>query len=338
MNTQNKSITLLFNPFFYIAGIKALGLGWAAILLAGLIGSWGHVHFDGVLDTHVGATAALWFFWAEGIMDWLCLSVVLWVCGKIISQSAFRAVDLFGTQALARWPTLFISLITLPQAFRGFANELIEQLKQGKFQFNTADAIIFFCIVIAMIPFTCWMVALMYKSFSVSCNVKGGKAIGTFVAGLVVAEILSKLCLVLVLHHMPAHVMMPARPVSTPVTAAGVQVAPPESSTETAGDITGAGARFVDLLVKEDFAGAFAQFDTTMKSAMPEQRLREVWRTLQQQAGSFQKQIGTRVEEAQGYKVVFVTCQFKQAVLDMKVVFDSKKQVAGLFYVSSQKG
>jgi hypothetical protein len=132
--------------------------------------------------------------------------------------------------------------------------------------------------------------------------------------------------------------MMPARPVSTPVTAAGVQVAPPESSTETAGDITGAGARFVDLLVKEDFAGAFAQFDTTMKSAMPEQRLREVWRTLQQQAGSFQKQIGTRVEEVQGYKVVFVTCQFKQAVLDMKVVFDSKKQVAGLFYVPSQKG
>lgn len=28
---QNKSVTLLFNPFFYIAGVKALGLGLGAI-------------------------------------------------------------------------------------------------------------------------------------------------------------------------------------------------------------------------------------------------------------------------------------------------------------------
>ena len=55
MNPQNKSFTLLFNPFFYVAGIKALGLGLAAIFLAGLVGWCGHTHFDGVLDTHVGA-------------------------------------------------------------------------------------------------------------------------------------------------------------------------------------------------------------------------------------------------------------------------------------------
>ena len=199
MNPQNKSITLLFNPYYYIAGLQALGLGLGAILLAGLVGSWGNTHFDGVLDTHTGAAAPLWFFLAEGVVDWLCLSLVLWVCGKIISQSAFRAVDLLGTQALARWPTLFISLIALPKAFQRFGNELVEQLKQGNLQFNTAHAVIFLGIALAMIPFLCWMVALMYKSFSVSCNVKGGKAIGTFVAGLLVAEVLSKLCLGLVI-------------------------------------------------------------------------------------------------------------------------------------------
>jgi len=195
MNPPNKSITLLFNPFFYVAGVQALGLGLAAILLAGLAGSWGNTHFDGVLDTHTGAAAPLWFFLGEGVIDWLCLSLVLWVCGKIISQSAFRAVDLLGTQALARWPTLFISLIALPKAFQTFGGELVEQLKQGKLQFNTAHAAIFLGLALAMIPFLCWAVALMYKSFSVSCNVRGGKAIGTFVAGLLLAEVLSKLCL-----------------------------------------------------------------------------------------------------------------------------------------------
>ena len=209
MNTPNKTITLLFNPFFYIAGARALGLGLAAIFLAGLIGCRGDAHFDGVLDTHVGASAPVWFFLAEGVVDWLCLGLVLWVCGKIISKSDFRAVDLLGTQALARWPALCISLLMLPKAVERFTHELLEQLKQGKFQFDTADAIIFFGVTIAMIPFLCWMVALMYKSFSVSCNVKGGKAIGMFIAGLLVAEVLSKLCLVPVMKHVVVHAVNP---------------------------------------------------------------------------------------------------------------------------------
>jgi hypothetical protein len=197
MNTQNKTLTLLFNPFFYIAGLQALGLGLAAILLTALVGACGHTHFDGVLDTHAGAAAPLWFFFAEGVIDWLCLTAVLWVCGKIISQTAFRAVDLFGTQALARWPALFISLIALPKVFRQFPIQAAAQLKQGNFQFDTLDVILFVALAIAMIPFVCWMVALMYRSFSVSCNVKGGKAIGTFIAGLLIAEILSKLAMAL---------------------------------------------------------------------------------------------------------------------------------------------
>jgi hypothetical protein len=36
-----------------------------------------------------------------------------------------------------------------------------------------------------------WMVALMYRAYSVSCNTKGGKAIGSFIAALIIAEILS---------------------------------------------------------------------------------------------------------------------------------------------------
>ena len=194
-NHDRKLITLLFNPFVYIAGAPALGLGLAAILLAGLIGSLSHTHFDGVLDTHTGAHALLGVFLAEGLVDWLCLALVLLIFGKIISKTAFRTIDLLGTQALARWPTIFISLVTLPPAFQRFSHDLLDQLTKpgGKIEINPSDAIIFFAAVLAMLLFLCWMVALMYKSYSVSCNVKGGKAIGTFIAGLLLAEILSKI-------------------------------------------------------------------------------------------------------------------------------------------------
>jgi len=192
---ERKWTTRLFNPFVYVAGAQALGLGLAAMLLAGLVGSVSHTHFDGVLDTHTGMSAPLWFFLTEGLVDWLCLSLMLLVFGKIISNTAFRTVDLLGTQALARWPTLFISLVMLPPAIQRFSQVLLEQVTKpgAPVAFNTPDAVIFFAAVAMMLVLLCWEVALMYNSYSVSCNVKGGKAIGTFIAGLFLAEILSKI-------------------------------------------------------------------------------------------------------------------------------------------------
>jgi len=76
-----------------------------------------------------------------------------------------------------------------------------------------------------------------------------------------------------------------------------------------------------------------AQYDATMKGALPEPKLREAWQTLLQQAGPFQKRLGTRQEAQAGYQIVFVTCQFERATLDIKVVFNAERQVAGLFFV-----
>jgi hypothetical protein len=192
-----KPATFLFNPFFYIAGAKALSLGLLAILLAGFTGALSKTHFDGVLDAHVGARAPLWHFLSEGIVDWLVMAAVLLIAGTILSKTAFRVIDLLGTQALARWPTIFLSLITLPTGFQRFGNSLVGQLsKPGTaFAFNFTDAVIFFGVVIATILLISWVVFLMYQSFSVSCNVRGGKAVGTFIAVLIIAEILSKIAI-----------------------------------------------------------------------------------------------------------------------------------------------
>ena len=100
-------------------------------------------------------------------------------------------------------------------------------------------------------------------------------------------------------------------------------------------DATVAGAQFVGLLAKGDFAGAFALFDATMKVALPEASLRETWQKLQGQAGAFQKQLGTSASKLDGYDVVLVTCQFEHTALDAKVVFDRTGKVAGLFFVPS---
>jgi uncharacterized protein len=100
-------------------------------------------------------------------------------------------------------------------------------------------------------------------------------------------------------------------------------------------EVSSAGKKFVELLAKEDFAGAVGQFDDKMRTALPEPKLQETWQTLQSQAGPFQKQLGASETKLAGYDVALVTCQFKQMALDAKVVFDTKGRVAGLFFVPS---
>ena len=100
-------------------------------------------------------------------------------------------------------------------------------------------------------------------------------------------------------------------------------------------DITRAGRQFVELLANEDFVGAVARFDATMKTALPTPKLRETWKALQAQAGPFQKQLGAIATKVTGYDVALVTCQFERTALDTKVVFDTKGQVAGLFFLPS---
>jgi serine/threonine protein kinase len=191
---RSKTLTLLFNPFVRVTGLQSLLVGLAAILAAGLIGSMSHTHFDGVLDAHPGIPAPLWLFLSEGFVDWLCLAAVLQVFGKFSTEMPFRAFDLFATQALARWPNIIISLLFLPPAVARFSNNLRKQVERGGIlEFNTPDTVLFFGLMIISIPLFFWTIWLMYKSYSVSCKMSTARAVGTFIPGLILAEILSKM-------------------------------------------------------------------------------------------------------------------------------------------------
>ena len=112
----------LFNPFRFIAGMESLLLGLFAIGLAGFLGAYSNTHFDGVLDAHTGAAAPMWCFLTEGFVSWICMAVVLAVFGKIASKTSFRMIDLFGTQALARWPTVIVAAACLLPGYTRFIN------------------------------------------------------------------------------------------------------------------------------------------------------------------------------------------------------------------------
>jgi hypothetical protein len=204
-NTLGQS---LFHPFITVAGGLALGLGLVSNLLTSWIGSFAGAHFDGVLDTHVGARTPLWVFVGEGLIDWLSLALMLLLAGRVMSKTQFRTVDLVGTQALARGPMLLVSLMCLAPGFQRYTQALVKSLtsmakhpNEPVFPALNADTVVFILVTLGMLACLVWMVALMWKSFSHSCNLRGGRAIAAFIVGLLLAEVISKVAITQMIQH-----------------------------------------------------------------------------------------------------------------------------------------
>ncbi len=116
----------LFNPFYYIAGGKALMIGIVVMLTTGLSAYFGGSRFNGLLDFRLGLPAQPWWIYVSEIMiSWLIFSSLLLISGKILSKSRVRAIDVFGTQALARSPYFFASLMAFIPATHRFVEKIM---------------------------------------------------------------------------------------------------------------------------------------------------------------------------------------------------------------------
>lgn len=93
---------------------------------------------------------------------------------------------------------------------------------------------------------------------------------------------------------------------------------------------------FITLLASEDFPKAVEMFDKDMKAALPEKEMVKLWASLQEEFGPFKGQSFSHTDETQGYDLVFITCEFQKAALDARIVFNAKKQIAGLFFQPSE--
>lgn len=188
--------TGLFNPFKYVAGNKALLLGMGAMLATALLCFFTHIHLDGVIDIHRGRQSASSIFFAEPFIDWLCLLLPFYIFGRNLSASSIRFIDVAGTLALARYPMFFATLVSMfiPSDMGGAPAQVITTLLN-----NPALMARLVIAGLLALPFIIWSVALMYNAYSVSANLKGGKAVWSFIASLVIAEIISKIIFLLII-------------------------------------------------------------------------------------------------------------------------------------------
>ena len=90
---------------------------------------------------------------------------------------------------------------------------------------------------------------------------------------------------------------------------------------------------FVVSLENGRYDESVKHFDETMAKLAPPEKMQEVWEMVMKQVGPFKSQTGVWTESIPKYDIVYVTCEFEKATLDIKVVFNKDKKISGQFFV-----
>lgn len=93
------------------------------------------------------------------------------------------------------------------------------------------------------------------------------------------------------------------------------------------------GKLFLRLLEDEKYEQAMTQCDSVMKEHLDEKRLAKLWTDLESRMGVFQSVARVKVEEAGVYHRVNLICRFESGKLNILVVLNAQKQVAGLWFL-----
>lgn len=186
----------LFKPFEYIAGQAALIIGLLISFQSIGLGMWKGVRFDGVLDVHVGAIRPWYHYTLDQLINIGILAIVFLVLGKILKTSA-RLIDVLGTIMMARIPVFVLGLIVLGLPLDEMKS--IEQNISTAMAFVQEHAFLFTVGGIVGIIFFVYYIQLLWQAFKTCFNKTDSKSIVLFIAGLLLAELLSKLLIVVVI-------------------------------------------------------------------------------------------------------------------------------------------
>jgi len=189
--------TLLFNPFERYSEQQLLLFGSITAVVGVVCASLTNTHFDGVLDTHFGRNVSLKTAALQSLINSVSIVLVFYPLGKWINSKT-RLIDIFNLSLIIKIPAYFMMPLNINNWAYLKTEPLMESLSNP---FNiqlTTELIVFLTLTsILAIVVLVWLFVLLYNAFKIATNLKETKHIIMFVIAIFVAEIVSKVLLML---------------------------------------------------------------------------------------------------------------------------------------------
>lgn len=185
-------LQLTVNPFEKIAGYTALGLGILCALVSSVLAYLFNTRFDGVLDIHFSINTTYFPLLSEQFINMFSIVSIFYLTGLMMRAGNFRFIDLAGTMILARAPLVVAPLFNASGVFINIQQSLLNGA-QPESVLKSVNIIFLIAVSLLLIVILVWYISLLYKAYRISTNLKSGKAIGSFIVAIILAEALSKI-------------------------------------------------------------------------------------------------------------------------------------------------
>ncbi len=192
---------LLLRPFDTLSTPAALAFGLVTMALTALLAGQTGLQTRGLFDLQFIPGGTPGWLLAQGLINWLSLTLALLVAGRWLSRNRFSVPRLLACQAAARWPlllsTLYLSIPPLGGQIRELTQRLVQAMpsERGQVMADAAymgDAFVLTLLGVPLLVFLLWMIWLMFHGYQSVTGLSGPRAGLSFAAALVAAYVISK--------------------------------------------------------------------------------------------------------------------------------------------------
>ena len=182
------------NPFQKIAGFKALIIGMVIMVLTSYLGVKAGLYYFGPVSVINASALAkqniqhlFLFLLYQNVAIWLVLAVSLMTAAKILQKNTIRVIDFFGTVALARFPTLLITICTC--LIRVFYPGLLEiDMSKG---YPIHGTLTQYLVTMILTVFIVWQVFTYFYAFKESSGLLGKKLLWGFIGVIILVQFIA---------------------------------------------------------------------------------------------------------------------------------------------------
>jgi len=185
----------LWNPFYKLAGWKALIFGLVSLIIMSVLGGFFNAHFDGVLDLHIAKQVKYSSVFIENGLNLISLVVVFGFAAYFLNGFKYRFIDLIGIMSFVKMPYIVI----LPLAYLFSIKDKTDKLNTIAFEQSSQvslsqfESISFVSFSVLSILIIILSVIWIYNGFKILSNSRGLRLNMAFIVGIILSELLSKL-------------------------------------------------------------------------------------------------------------------------------------------------
>jgi len=289
----DKIATWLFNPFKYIAGVKALVIGVILMLFSSFLSHKLNIRFDGVIDLHYWRKTTLNMCMKDIFISYGFISLLFYIVSFLPKIKA-RAIDIFGTIAIANYPMILILLIA---HFIKLAPLLI--------------------IIFIMVFTTIWRIVLFYNAIKTSFGIKGTNLNTLFIIIFIIAEIGSGAII-------KRDILFSKSTYNKRPTKSKFELKAENNDLTYQEQIARV---FIMSMNNNDFQTPTTYFSSKLKSSLPTNILMGLWNTQITAYGKFNKIIQIQSMKKDSILKVYMICKLEKQNISIKFDFNTQNKI-----------